>query len=233
MSTTIDSIVNEMLADPQMKKIQPGSERVIAVLGGSFDPPHNGHVAAVRALEKLGYYVWVVPSMGHIHKLGTAGSYAVREEMARLAFGSQMHPVEAEIWPQVGLPIYTWDLLTEVRRRMSLVRARILSRVMRADEISTVKIVAAVGPDIDPRTWQGYPEIIRDGFDFVRLPEAPGTRHSSEIRAMIARQLPRETWGAYVPPDIADFISKYGLYAPRPLSERPDLTFLPDTTDLS
>ena len=63
----------------------------IAIFGGSFDPVHNEHVAAVRApAESLALdKVFVVPSHLAPHKHGGAyANGAARFEMCRLAFSS-------------------------------------------------------------------------------------------------------------------------------------------------
>ena len=186
------------------------SDKGVAVLGGTYYPPTAGHLDIVMELEAEGYEVWVVPSMGHIFKLSTAGSYEVREHLARRAFGKRVRPIEREIWQRVGLPIYTYDILKEVRARVAPGRP----------------IVAAVGPDINHRDWQGYPQIMAAGFEFKHVSEHPGRKRATLVREMIGAGAPRSEWEPFVAnADVADDIEFYGLFLPHP-PIRHDLTFL-------
>ena len=205
----IERRVDEILDSRAGVKVD--SERHIAVVGGSFDPPHWAHLQMVLDLEAKGYEVWIVPSMGHVYKLHTAGSYLVREAMATLAFGKRVRPIEREIWHRVGLPIYTYDILAEVRRRVG----------------PGVKISAIHGPDIDPKTWQGYPQINAAGFKFLPVDPiiAGGAVRSTVIRQLVASGAPRSEWGGFVPEIVGDFIVRHGLYT-GVVPERPDLTYL-------
>ena len=68
----------------------------LGVFGGTFDPPHNGHVAALEVFaEKCGLdRVLVIPTGTPPHKAAGATSDTDRLEMARRAFG---HVKNAEI----------------------------------------------------------------------------------------------------------------------------------------
>lgn len=188
----------------------------IAVFGGTFWPPTAGHLAAILELEARGYEVWVVPSMGHIFKLGSAGSYEVRVRLCRNGLGShRIHTIESDIWQRVGLPVYTYDILVAVRRLVPV----------------GTPIFAVVGEDIDPRAWQGYPEIIAADFGlgthpFIQLTDKPGLPRATQVRELIASGAPREKWEPLVANRcVADDIQFYGLFLPEPPA-RPDLTFL-------
>ena len=188
----------------------------IAVLGGTFWPPTAGHLVAVLELEAQGYEVWVVPSMGHIFKLGSAGSYELRVKLCRDAFGSKrVHTIESDIWALVGLPVYTYDILAWIRRVVPV----------------GTPIFAVVGQDIDPRTWQGYPEIIAADFGlgsypFILLKDKPQHIRATGVRTLIEGGAARETWEPYVANQaVADDIQRFGLFLPEPPA-RPDLTFL-------
>jgi len=69
----------------------------VGIVGGAFDPPHNGHVALARtALERLGLdrlLVTVVVAPGHKEPVAPAES---RLELARLAFAG-LGTVEPEL----------------------------------------------------------------------------------------------------------------------------------------
>lgn len=90
-----------------------------ALFGGSFDPPHNGHLAIIRAVleQDLADEVLVVPAGRNPHKAGTVASATHRLRMAELAFaelpGTRVLDFEAR---KVG-PSYTIETLAELRRR--------------------------------------------------------------------------------------------------------------------
>lgn len=63
-------------------------QKKIAIFGGSFDPPHFGHVDIVRNLEKAFDAVIVVPSFISPFKSGAADA-AVRFKIAKAVFSSE------------------------------------------------------------------------------------------------------------------------------------------------
>jgi nicotinate-nucleotide adenylyltransferase len=109
----------------------PGSGNVTAVFGGTFDPPHLGHVRAIEGLIrdcKVGR-VLVLPTPNPPHKPSIA-TPEQRSEMVKLAFaglGRELGcgPEDVVIdWREVerakrlpaGRPIYSYDTLQELRR---------------------------------------------------------------------------------------------------------------------
>jgi cytidyltransferase-like protein len=143
------------------------SAEKIVVFGGTFDPPHNGHIASVDALRAIGHRVVVVTSAGHEGKPGSAATYQWRKHLAGLAFGDCHDPIEDHI--DVSDP-----------RRALLVLRRVRQQNPHAE------ILFAVGPDIDPRAWTGYEQIIGDGFDFLVVPEYGTGLHSTNVREHVA-----------------------------------------------
>ena len=91
----------------------------IALFGGSFNPPHLGHVAVARRLARRRGFdaVWVVPAYRHPFGKPLA-PFALRLKLARLAFGGlgrkvRIVPVEAR-WPRGARTV---ELLAYLRRR--------------------------------------------------------------------------------------------------------------------
>jgi nicotinate-nucleotide adenylyltransferase len=118
---------------------------VSAVFGGRFDPPHLGHVEAVRGLfrEPGVRRVFVVPSAQPPHK-AAAATAAQRLEMARAAFaglGGDVIVDDREL-RRAG-PSYSYDTLQELRRETPE-----LAFVVGADQLR------------DLRTWHRFPEIL-------------------------------------------------------------------------
>lgn len=195
-------------------------ERQTVIYGGTFGPFHNGHAAAVHWLLCQGYYVIVVPSIGHEGKPESMVSYLDRRHMLYLGIayvfgivGMHGHPrldimtLEERLLVQVGAPVMAIDMLRDVHADMQAMfdgpPVRGLPKF-------------AVGPDIDPSgkrpgttMWTGYPEIIAEGYGFVEMPPFQAEIHGTDIRRRI---LAGELWEQLVPSPVAKYIKFRGLY---------------------
>ncbi|MCB1561788.1 MAG: adenylyltransferase/cytidyltransferase family protein, partial [Xanthomonadales bacterium] len=61
------------------------------VFGGTFDPPHNGHVAlALAASERFDSDVWLMPNGRPRHRRGPQVDAEIRAELVELAIAD--HP---------------------------------------------------------------------------------------------------------------------------------------------
>jgi nicotinate-nucleotide adenylyltransferase len=95
----------------------------VAIFGGSFDPPHRGHLAIARAAaERLGLdRLWMAPAGTQPLKIGFAGSsYLDRLAMARLAVAGESKIAASEIDAPRGdgLPNFTVELMRRVRAEL-------------------------------------------------------------------------------------------------------------------
>ena len=164
------------------------------LLGGAFDPPHNGHVALAAAVrERFGEpVILVTEDPGH---KATAASAEDRLALARAAFPGY----RVELDPHAR----TVDLLREGRFDDPLV-------VIGADEYR------------DFPTWREPDEVrrlarlavaTRPGFpvegDVERFEIEPLPIASRELRARVAAGEPID---GFVPPAVADLIRERGLY---------------------
>jgi len=183
----------------------------LAVLGGSFDPPHIGHVfLATYARSVAGVArVLVVPTFEHA--FGKALSpFEHRLRMSELAFslidGVDVSPIEREL----GGTSRTLRLVEELARRYPDHQLRLL-----------------VGADIllETQRWFRFDEIValapllvaeRAGFvssGHVSAPLLPEVS-SSEIRRALAAAETGEI-AAWVPQAVRAYIAQHGLYQPR------------------
>ena len=99
--------------------------QVIGIFGGSFDPPHAGHLAAAEGVLRLPGLkkVWILPS-GNPPWKKVASSAQCRLEMSKLAF-SNLPEVEVQGWelelasraPEQSTT--TWRLLDFIRPKTS------------------------------------------------------------------------------------------------------------------
>jgi len=91
----------------------------IGIFGGTFNPPHNGHVNAVRAAkDELGLdSVVIIPSGLPPHKALPPGSPSAEDrlEMTRLAFKDEDYAVVSDIEICREGKSYTADTLWELR----------------------------------------------------------------------------------------------------------------------
>jgi nicotinic acid mononucleotide adenylyltransferase len=162
-----DDAVFRVLDHPSVAPVRQAPVKKIAVFGGTFNPPHLGHVASVEYLRAEGYSPLVVPSLGHEFKPEAIETYSKRKRLAELAFGEDMVPIEE---------------YTDPFDRRSALCVLLHVRTMCPD----AEVSFAIGPDIDSSTWAGYEEIISEGFTFVRLPEHGENFHSTQIREHLA-----------------------------------------------
>ncbi|MEM6653110.1 MAG: nicotinate (nicotinamide) nucleotide adenylyltransferase [Pseudomonadota bacterium] len=115
--------------------LPPASTRArIGLFGGSFDPPHRGHVhVAETALKRLALnQVWWFPTPGNPLK-EAPGDYQTRfDAVARLTAHNRAFHI-SQIEKQAGLR-YTVDLIHLLKRRLP--RAQ-LAWIMGADSLMT------------------------------------------------------------------------------------------------
>ena len=192
----------------------------LGIIGGSFDPPHIGHlVIASEAHARLGLErVLFVPAAAPPHKdLEQRTSADVRLQMTALAVADDMRFVESGLEIEHGL-IYTRDTLSAVAERFP---GRDLVFIMGSD--SLLQFDAWYDPDgilarctiaVAPRPADDLAVVAaaaaRWGAGRVSLLEAPPVGvSSSQIRARVAEGLPIRY---LVPHAVEDFILERGLY---------------------
>lgn len=108
--------------DRRMEKQHSGGRR-IAFFGGSFDPPHRGHVAVARAARDalhLDEVLFAPVGAQPLKPVGSTASFDDRVAMTRLAIagepGFALSLVDA---PRATLePNYTFDALVEVQAEL-------------------------------------------------------------------------------------------------------------------
>ena len=91
-------------------------ERV--VFGGTFDPPHLGHMAVISGLrQKLGVPVLVVPNGRPPHREAPGASAQARLRLLRLAVAELGDPLVSvsDVEVRRGGPSYTADTLEQLQ----------------------------------------------------------------------------------------------------------------------
>jgi nicotinate-nucleotide adenylyltransferase len=186
----------------------------IGVLGGSFDPIHNGHlVAAAEVAEKLQLNKVLFVPAGQQWQKSSQTSAADRLEMVRLAIDSNPVFAVSTVDVERSGPTYTVDTLRDLQ-------------VLNPD----AELVFIGGADaisgLD--TWQSaeqlgelahFVAVTRPGFEF-RLPQAANGNietleipaldiSSTEVRKRIADGLSLE---GLVPDAVYSYIQAHNLY---------------------
>jgi nicotinate-nucleotide adenylyltransferase len=183
----------------------------VGILGGLFDPPHNGHVALARAaveeldLERL--LVLVVADPGH---KDTGTPAATRLELARLAFED--------------VPGATLELDRHARTVDSLEERQVDDAIfiLGADELADfeswksprrvlelVRVAVALRPRVSRDAVRAVRERLQAPGRILEFEMEPVDVSSSEIRARVARGEPID---GLVPPAVAAAIVRLGLY---------------------
>lgn len=210
----------------------------IAFYGGSFDPPHLGHMAIAHALLRrfdLDEFV-LVPAFHAPHKKRAAPTSAFdRYAMLSLVTANEPRISLSKIEIEQPSPTYTVETLFKLK---SMLRDARIFFVMGADSWSQI------------RTWREWQSVLTltDQIVMTRPGFALGTEHvTSEIRKRIIdlrssdveivvdgqphiyftdavdvnisatniRRMIREgddTWREQVPKEVANYIEKYQIY---------------------
>lgn len=149
--------------------LSPGMK--IGLFGGSFDPPHEGHLHVARvARDRLGLdrVWWLVAPQNPLKDRGAAAAYQDRLAQVR-ALATDPGFVVSDLQGRLGTP-YTVDVVTTLRRMRPRVR---FVFVMGADSLQSL------------HRWRDWPEILR------ALPIAVVARPGDAVRAQLSRAAQR------------------------------------------
>jgi nicotinate-nucleotide adenylyltransferase len=181
------------------------------LLGGAFDPPHNGHVAlALAAVEQLGLdrlLVHVVADPGHKDVFAPA---ADRLELARLAF-AHVPGAEVELDPHArtvdSLEARQLDdpvLVLGADQLLALPRWKRPERVL---ELARLAVARRPGVP-DERMRETHERLSAPGrITYFDLPPLPVS--STLVRERVARGQPIDD---LVPPAVAEAVARLRLY---------------------
>ncbi|OGC96342.1 MAG: nicotinate (nicotinamide) nucleotide adenylyltransferase [candidate division Zixibacteria bacterium RBG_16_53_22] len=187
----------------------------VGILGGTFDPPHNGHIAIARAaLDQLRLSkIIFVPARIQPHKILTTTAPAeARLDMLRLALDGDDAFEISDIELRRNGPSYTVDTLEEFRQERPhddfflIIGADNISEIEtwhnpgRIFELATV--AAANRPNFTPSGK--YMHAI------VYFSMTPTDISSTEIRERIAGGRPISEM---LPSVVEEYIKKNGLYS--------------------
>jgi nicotinate-nucleotide adenylyltransferase len=183
----------------------------LGILGGSFDPPHLGHVLlASYALASCEIdELLVVPVYQHALGKDLTVSFDHRLRMCELAFADLRRLSVIPLERQLG----------GTSRTLRLIEAL-------ATQYTDASFRLVIGADIlhEVERWQAFGEIQKRAPLFVagragtpgevdaRTPTLPNIS-STELRALLARD---EDPGAWLPQRVYEYVQQHGLYAAAP-----------------
>ncbi len=181
--------------------------RRVAIYGGSFDPPHLGHVLSVAwALSASDIdEVWAIPTWRHAFGKAHGASFDARMAMCELAFAPFRGVTSMDLERELGDVSRTLETLQTIRSRRPDAELRLL---IGADVLQTVD------------RWYRWEDVIqlapplvvgRDGYPAPEAcPISIPNVSSTDVRAALEHG--GELTGL-VPTAVIAHIRKHGLYA--------------------
>ncbi|MBL8066438.1 MAG: nicotinate (nicotinamide) nucleotide adenylyltransferase [Chthonomonadaceae bacterium] len=191
-----------------------------AILGGSFDPPHNGHIdVAKTVLNELGLdEVLFVPASANPLKPSRTHP-KTRLKMVELAVSGEEGLSVCDIEVTRGGPSYTYETLSELR----LARPANYWLVLGSDALKSFdrwshpeKVMAMSRLAVVPRDGDDIPSIIRAMTSLPDLrhvvdvvPMEPVKISSTLVRNHIRQGFDVQSW---IKPAVWEYIKDIGLY---------------------
>ena len=182
------------------------SPRRVAVYGGSFDPPHLGHVLSVAwALTATDTdEVWIVPTWVHAFDKKHGATFEQRMSMCELAFECFRHVK-----------------VLDVERRLAGVSRTLETLKTLAKQHPSVAFRLLVGADVLPTTdrWYRWEDVVkiapplvvgREGYPAPEdCPVSIPNINSTDIRSRLARS---EDLSGIVPRAVLEHLRSQDLY---------------------
>ena len=184
--------------------------RPIGILGGTFDPAHNAHLAiagaALRALD-LRQILWL-PTGTPAYRPAPVAAAAHRLAMLKLATAGEPRYAVDERELQPGASGYTFDSLSSLHK-----------------DYPGTSLVLLMGADqyAKRESWHRWQDIVqlcriavierpdskKPEGDAIHVPMTPLAISSSDIRARLARG---DDVSAMLPATVLGYIREHGLY---------------------
>jgi nicotinate-nucleotide adenylyltransferase len=190
------------------------------ILGGTFDPVHNGHLVAARQLREVAALgeVWLMPNAQPPHRTPPAAGAPDRMRMVELAADALPGLRASALEVARGGVSYTIDTVRELARSYP---ARRFELLLGTDAALTIRRWHDAGSLLDEASFTIFnrPETVttpdalyalgfpRQRTRLVHLDTPTIAAH--EVRERLRQGLPID---GLVPPRVADYIRQHGLY---------------------
>ena len=187
------------------------------MFGGTFDPPHVGHVSLARELQESGALdeiLWIPAGVPPHKPANLLTSAELRMEMVRAATGGCAHQSVSDIELLKEGPSYTVDTLRALRSKRPEATPVLIMGSDQFAELAGWREAEEVVRLADVCVWaRGDVELTRvlPRLDVVwtAADVPPVDVSSSEIRRRVREGRP---YGHLVPVAVADIIEREGLY---------------------
>lgn len=188
--------------------------QTIGILGGTFDPVHNGHLAiAAAAIRQLGLdLLLLIPNArSPLKSSRPTASFAQRVDMLQLAITAHPEYVVSQIEGERGDISYTIDTLRELAALYPkaefhlIVGADALADFQHWREHEEIRRLARIAYVSRPGS-----RIVPEGITATRLEMPPMDVSSTEIRDRVRDG---HSIDELVPPVVADYIAAHQLYS--------------------
>ena len=189
----------------------------VGIIGGTFDPPHNGHfymADKLRMLYKLDKVIFI-PAGVPPHKRNRITRGIHRYNMLRLAIGPRPYFIASDIELKKPSMSFTFDTLELLKKRFSPKTE--LFFIVGADSILEIK------------TWKNYQKLLkfyrfivvmRPGYDLGKLDRNIAKKisvakikglaiSSTDLRLRVREKIPITY---FVPQEVEKYIYKHKLY---------------------
>jgi nicotinate-nucleotide adenylyltransferase len=202
----------------------------IGILGGTFDPPHNGHLLLaeeVRRQLKLDKVIFIPAGEPWVKASQRVSPAAERLEMVKQAVTGRTFFSVSDMEVRRPGPSYTWETLVELKKRYpddelyfilgwdilhSLPLWQEPQRIIQSACLVSAPRVGAPRPDIEALE-AAVPGI---GCRTIILTQPRIDVSATAIRKLVELGQPVDH---LVPPDVAAYISARGLYKTKHTSE--------------
>lgn len=201
-----------------MDEVPPGARR-IAFFGGSFDPPHLGHLAVARAAQTaldLDAVLFAPVGAQPLKAQGSTADFAARLAMTRLAIADEPEFAIslADAPTGSGAPNYTLDTLLRLRRELP--ELGILFCLMGADSFLSLRrwhraaevpfaapLIVASRPPANSKEWLGdIAEALPAGLTIENAPDVVLPVSGIEVRVYRLRNQAGESAPFYLLPGL-------------------------------
>lgn len=217
----------------------------LVLYGGTFDPVHEGHLAiARRARDALATTVHFMPAADPPHRPAPGASAAQRVEMLRLALAGE--PGLALDTRELGRSEPSWTVETLRGLRRELGPRAPVALLVGADSfldlpqwrewrelfaLAHFVVAGRAGSTLEGELPEPLAEMVAGRLveDPARLREAPAGRvlplrqplHPGSATRLRERVAADGDWEALVPPAVAGYIRRHGLYVGRGVTSPP------------
>ena len=194
----------------------------IGIFGGSFNPPHIGHIQAAQyALEALGLdRLLLVPSGRTPQKAVPVGTATGQQRLQMLAIAAKPKMEVCSLEVDRGGESYTWETVREIQAQYPGAELTLLLGTdmflkfqswKDADKIAAAVSLAALrrGDKGEDKALESCAQTLREQGVCVRLLENPVVPISS---TQLRRLLAFEGGGSFLPEGLADYVRREKLY---------------------